>query len=74
MQQTMEDEAPLPHYAALAGASSAVLGGFFVLASRRLPERISFGDTVRIGLASYKFGRLIVKERVAAIVRLQDEG
>lgn len=54
----------------------AVLGGFLVVARRRLPERIGFGDVVRIGLASYKLGRLIAKEEVASFVRApltQDE-
>ena len=40
-----------------------------VLAGRRLPERISLTDTVRIGLASYKVGRLIAKDRVTTFVR-----
>jgi Protein of unknown function (DUF1360) len=62
-------ERPLPEYAALAGAFSTVLAGFLVLGSRRLPERISFADTARIGLASYKLGRLIARDRVAAFVR-----
>ena len=54
----------------------AVLGSFLVVARRRLPERIGFGDVVRIGLASYKLGRLIAKEEVASFVRApltQDE-
>jgi hypothetical protein len=46
------DERPLPEYAALTAAFSAVLGGFLVVARRRLPERIAFGDVVRIGLAN----------------------
>ena len=39
------------------------------MARRRLPERISLTDTVRIGLASYKVGRLIAKDRVTSFVR-----
>ena len=65
----MEDDQPLPQYAALAGTFGAVLGGFLLLAGRRLPERVSFSDTVRIGLASYKLGRLVAKDRVTAFVR-----
>lgn len=65
----MEDERPLPEYAALAAAFGAVLGGFLAVAGRRLPERISLADTVRIGLASYKAGRLIAKDRVTSFVR-----
>ena len=65
----MEDERPLPEYAALAAAFGTVLAGFLGVAGRRLPERISLTDTVRIGLASYKVGRLIARERVTTFVR-----
>ena len=57
----MEDEQPFPEYAALAAAFGTALAGFLVVAGRRLPERISLADTVRIGLASYKVGRLIAE-------------
>jgi hypothetical protein len=70
------EERPLPEYAALTGVFGVVLGGFLLLARRRLPERIDFGDVLRIGLASYKAGRLIAKEEVASFVRApvtQDE-
>ena len=60
---------PLPEYAALAGTFGAVLGGFLLLAGRRIPERVSLGDTVRIGLTSYKLGRLIAKDPVTSFVR-----
>jgi hypothetical protein len=63
------DERPLPEYATLAGVYGVVLAGFLVLARNRLPERIGFGDMVRVGVASYKLGRLIAKEDVAAFVR-----
>jgi hypothetical protein len=33
------------------------------------PERVSLADTVRIGLASYKIGRLIAKDPVTSFVR-----
>jgi hypothetical protein len=65
----VEDDRPLAEYAALAGAFSAVLAGFLSAAGPRLPERISLVDTVRIGLASYKLGRLIAKDPVASFVR-----
>jgi Protein of unknown function (DUF1360) len=65
----VEDDRPLPEYAALAGAFGAVLAGFLFAAGSRLPERISLVDTVRIGLASYKLGRLIAKDPVASFVR-----
>jgi hypothetical protein len=63
------EERPLPEYAALTAAFGAVLGGFLVVAGRRLPERIAFGDVVRIGLASYKIGRLVAKDEVTSWVR-----
>jgi hypothetical protein len=63
------NERPLPEYAALTAAFGAVLGGFLVVARRRLPERIAFGDMARIGLASYKVGRLVAKDEVTSWVR-----
>ena len=60
---------PYPEYAALTGAFGAVLGGFLLLARDRLPERIGFGDVARIGLASYKVGRLVAKDEVTSWVR-----
>lgn len=63
------EERPLPEYAGLTIAFGGVLGGFLVLARRRLPERIGFGDVVRIGLASYKLGRLVAKDEVTSWVR-----
>jgi len=65
----VDDERPLPQYAALAATFGTVLAGFIAVAGRRLPERISLTDTVSIGLASYKVGRLIAKERVSLFVR-----
>jgi Protein of unknown function (DUF1360) len=63
------EERPLPEYAALTGAFGAVLGGFLLLARRRLPEKVGFADVVRIGLASYKIGRLVAKDEVTSWVR-----
>jgi hypothetical protein len=63
------EERPLPEYAGLTVAFGGVLGGFLLLAHRRLPERIGFGDVVRIGLASYKLGRLVAKDEVTSWVR-----
>jgi hypothetical protein len=60
---------PFPEYAALTGAFGAVLGGFVLLARRRLPERVPFGDVVRVGLASYKLGRLVAKDEVTTWMR-----
>jgi hypothetical protein len=69
-------ERPLPEYAAISAGFGAVLGSFLLVARRRLPERIGFGDVARIGLASYKLGRLVAKDEVTSWVRApvtQDE-
>jgi Protein of unknown function (DUF1360) len=60
---------PLHEYATLTGAFTGVLGGFLLLAGPRLPERIGWSDMARVGLASYKIGRLVAKERVTKFVR-----
>ena len=60
---------PLPEYAALVGLFGSALGGFLVLGRNRLPERIGFGDVARLGLASYKIGRLVAKDEVTTWVR-----
>jgi hypothetical protein len=65
----LTQERPLPEYAALTGPFGAALAGFLLLARRRLPERVPFGDVVRIGLASYKIGRLVAKDEVTWWVR-----
>jgi hypothetical protein len=65
----VEEERPLPEYAALAATFGAVLAGFLAVGGRRLPERISLTDTVRVGLASYKVGRLIARDRVTSFLR-----
>jgi Protein of unknown function (DUF1360) len=62
-------ERPYPEYAALTGAFGAVLGGFLLVTRGRLPERIGFGDVARIGLSSYKIGRLVAKDDVTTWVR-----
>lgn len=60
---------PLPEYATLVTVFSGAVGAFLVLARRRLPQSIGFGDLVRIGLGSYKIGRLIARDDVTAFVR-----
>lgn len=60
---------PLHEYASLVTVFSAALGGFVVLGRKRLPERIGFGDLTRVGLASYKIGRLVAKDEVTTWVR-----
>jgi hypothetical protein len=64
-----QEERPLPEYAALTAVFGGVLGGFLLLAERRLPKRVPFGDMLRIGLASYKLGRLVAKGDVTTWVR-----
>src|SRR5919201_7045572 len=69
-------ERPLPEYAAISAAFGAVLAGFLLIARGRLPERVGFGDVLRIGAASYKLGRLVAKDEVTTWVRApvtQDE-
>jgi hypothetical protein len=65
----MTEERPLPEYFALTAAFGSVLGGFLLLARRRLPEKVGFADVARIGLASYKIGRLVAKDEVTTWVR-----
>ncbi len=65
----MADERPLPEYAAVTTVFAAALGGFLLVARNRLPERVGFGDVVRVGLASYKVGRLVAKDEVTAFIR-----
>jgi Protein of unknown function (DUF1360) len=60
---------PLPEYAALVGIYGSALGAFLVLGRKRIPERIGFGDVARLGLASYKIGRLVAKDEVTTWVR-----
>lgn len=60
---------PLPEYATLAGVFSTALAGFVVLGRSRLPQRIPLDDLVRVGLASYKIGRLVAKDDVTSWVR-----
>jgi hypothetical protein len=60
---------PLPEYATLTTVFSGALGGFLLLAKGRLPERIGFGDMLRVGLSSYKIGRLIARDDVTSWMR-----
>jgi hypothetical protein len=62
-------EPPLPEYAGLTFAFAGALGGFLLFARRRVPERIGLGDLLRIGLASYKLGRLVAKDEVTSWLR-----
>lgn len=65
----MSDERPLGSYAALALAFGSALGAFVVAEGKRLPREPSWSDTVLIGIASHKLGRLIAKEDVTSFLR-----
>jgi uncharacterized protein DUF1360 len=60
---------PLPEYATLAAVFSGAVGAFILAARNRLPDRVGLGDTLRVGVASYKLGRLIAKDEVTAWMR-----
>ena len=69
IEELREDQLPLVEYAGVSTVFVAILGGFLALAGPRLPERIGYGDLGRLSLATYKLGRLIARDRVAAFVR-----
>jgi Protein of unknown function (DUF1360) len=62
-------ERPLPGYAGLTAAFATVLAGFLATSRERLPERPPATDVVRIGLASYKLGRLVTKDEITSFLR-----
>jgi hypothetical protein len=68
-ERVVSDHRPLPQYAGLTAVFSAVLAGFLALERDRLPERMPTVDVVRIGLASYKIGRLVTKDEITAFLR-----
>lgn len=66
------EERPLRAYAALIGAFNGLFAGFLWLATRRrreLPERVSLGDVLLLGVATHKLSRLIAKDRVTSVLR-----
>jgi Protein of unknown function (DUF1360) len=63
------EERPLAEYATLTSAFWMVFALFVLAAGRRIPERMSTGDVVRIALASYKMSRVVSKDDVAVFVR-----
>jgi hypothetical protein len=65
----MDDEHPLPEYAAVAAAFWALFAAFVATRRDRLPERIPTADLAGIALSTYKLSRLITKEDVTAFVR-----
>ncbi len=62
-------ERPLPEYATLTAAFWAVFAVFLAAARDRVPERVGFGDVLRIALSSYKLSRVVSKDEVAAFIR-----
>lgn len=67
-----EEKRPLAGYAALAGlfqllVAAAVFG--LRRSGKSLPERLSHYDLLLTGVASYKLGRLIGKEKVTSFIR-----
>lgn len=65
----MEEERPLPQYAALTAAFWTVFAAFLLTNRDRIPERVPFVDVVRIALSSYKLSRVVAKEEVTTFVR-----
>ena len=49
--------------------SARLSGAFFCSPAAGSPERVAFGDVLRIGLASYKVGRLVARDEVTTWVR-----
>jgi Protein of unknown function (DUF1360) len=66
----MDDDRPIPEYAALAAAFWAVFALFLATNRDRLPDRMRPADVLGIALSSYKLSRLITKEDVTAFVRV----
>jgi Protein of unknown function (DUF1360) len=65
----MSEPRPFAEYAGLSAAFAAVLAGFLATSRARLPERPPATDMVRIGLASYKIGRLVTKDEISSFLR-----
>src|SRR3954447_2189656 len=62
---------PLGGYALLAAIFNGLFVAFLLVAGRRdrLPERYDVRDLVLLGAATFKFSRLIAKNRVMSFVR-----
>lgn len=69
MTVAREEARPLGEYALLSTTFALLLAGFLAAYGRRIPHRIPFVDVARIGMASYKIGRLIAKEEISTFVR-----
>ncbi|HET8657576.1 MAG TPA: DUF1360 domain-containing protein [Micromonosporaceae bacterium] len=63
---------PLPGYLVTMGTYSAVVGGLAALARARrqpLPERVSAGDVLLVGIATHKISRVLAKDSVTSPLR-----
>jgi hypothetical protein len=66
------EERPLRSYMILTGTYGAVFAGSLIALRARgdeLPERISVGDVLLIGIATHKLSRLIAKDKVTSFLR-----
>ncbi|HEY0517504.1 MAG TPA: DUF1360 domain-containing protein [Solirubrobacteraceae bacterium] len=66
------EERPLAGYLVLMSVYAGATGGAAVAlrrAGRPLPERVSAGDIVLIGVASHKISRTITKDKVTSFLR-----
>jgi hypothetical protein len=67
-----DEHHPLGSYAAFAAVFATAFGGGLAAlhrSGRPLPERVSAGDVVLLGVATHKLTRLIAKDRVTAFLR-----
>jgi Protein of unknown function (DUF1360) len=65
-------ERPLGSYMVLTGAYGTALAGSLIVLHARgheVPERITAGDLVLVGVATHKLSRLIAKDKVTSFLR-----
>lgn len=66
------EERPLGSYAILTGIYGAGLVGSLIalrVRHRELPERLTAGDLLLVGIATHKLSRLVAKDKVTSFVR-----
>src|SRR5436305_12341648 len=67
-----DEELPLGSYVTLAGLFNLSLAIFLVLSKRAkcpIPDRISLGDILLVGMATFKLSRILTKDLGAAPLR-----
>ena len=67
-----DEKMPLASYATLVGVYHAAFAGFLALAkgaNRPLPDRVSAGDLLLLGVATHKLSRIITKDWVTSPLR-----